>query len=320
MFGQLAAVAVLGLVSWLGLFNVIPIGFGAYGEAYCRFHLVQQGRLDIMERSLRNEFEGKAGPPHCTMNILISDEAVDEAPTILSPNLARLLRGERENMDRQIGFQDTIGPDQEMVIGVSNGQFGRNGAKFPDFVFYRQPPDERYPGTAIPNVAKSHDFILGFGVIDFTPFRKAAGAHMVDYQERPIYAQHPVSGGFGCFGRALCNSDRSFHVPRLLVSEGGEPFGFVVEALGGIPESDGRDSQNSGEQECTERRERLNPSRKVYLPAFIFGGVILGSLFFGLGFDFWYFRRQWTLGVLISLGGLLLSCYALFWPLLYGGY
>jgi hypothetical protein len=45
-----------------------------------------------------------------------------------------------------------------------------------------------------------------------------------------------------------------------------------------------------------------------------------GSGIIGMGFDFWWYRKRRAMGCIIMVCGLALSSYAVFWPLLFGGY
>jgi hypothetical protein len=49
-------------------------------------------------------------------------------------------------------------------------------------------------------------------------------------------------------------------------------------------------------------------------------GLIGCGLFSGIGFDFWFYRRRRILGAAISLCGIVWGAYAMFWPLLPGGW
>jgi len=127
-------------------------------------------------------------------------------------------------------------------------------------------------------------------------------------------------GILGGLSRARGDGNGSLHVARLLVSEGGEPLSFFVHALGGVPQFDRRDSKDGGEYSSYSDENRLNPSGQINPVAFLWGGFFGGLLIFGWGYELLVYRRRLILGGLVSLCGLALSFYALFWPLLFGGY
>jgi hypothetical protein len=106
----------------------------------------------------------------------------------------------------------------------------------------------------------------------------------------------------------------------LSLSETGKPPRLIVQAVSGVPQPNGRNGEDNGKNAGDQRGERFNPRWPINPLALFWGGLIGGMLVFGLGYDLLAYGHRYVWGGLIALSGLSLSAYALFWPLLYGGY
>ncbi len=130
---------------------------------------------------------------------------------------------------------------------------------------------------------------------------------------RDRYFRIQVSG----IRRFLSKRNRSFHIDGLAFGQSSKPLRLLVQSLRGVPEANGSRRENARENRRNHHASGTDPRWPIY---FMFGGLIGGSLIAGCGIDQFYAYKRWWSGGLLALIGLGLSTYAIFWPLLFGGY